>query len=369
MSRNSFKENIIYKLTRLFFAVPETTLPHNYSPKNILIIRQHNQLGDMLAGVSLFSGLKEKYPASMITLIAGPQNYYAVEKNKYIDRLFVFDKKQLWNPLYLKKLLDILRNRYDIVIVPVTVSISFTSNLLSRFSDAMFRVGPSSLDGRKNKSDFLFNIRTEIDWTKQPDANVSEIILEILKPLNVYPRTLKSEITFDQNDLSAAQYFIESLKLENSDKIIGLHVGAGKPQNHWSLKKYIEVIEDLNRNYPVKFYFTGSRTDHEVIEYMRKNLKVPAGYFLSKKIHEVAAVISLSDLFLTNDTGIMHVAGATDTPQISIFGPTNPYNWAPLGKNKYFIRKSELIDDVETEDVLTLCRTILGANLKEANLA
>jgi ADP-heptose:LPS heptosyltransferase len=369
MSRYSLKENIIYKLARLLFAVPETTLPINYYPKNILIIRQHNQLGDMLAGVSLFSGIKEKYPDSRITLIAGPQNYTAVEKNKYIDRLLVFNKKQLWNPLYLKKLLDTFRNSYDIVVVPVTVSISFTSNLLSRFSDAAFRIGPSSLNGKKNRSDFLFNIRIEIDWTKQPDANVSEIILEILKPLNVIPLTLKSEISFDQNDLNTAHYFLQSLNVKDSEKIIGLHVGAGKPQNHWSLKKYIEVIEELNRNYNAKFYFTGSRTDKEVIEYMRKNLQVPAGYFLSKKIHEVAAVISVSDLFITNDTGIMHVAGATDTPQISIFGPTNPYNWAPIGSNKHFIRKSELIDDVETEDVLALCRKILGSSMKEANLA
>ena len=73
----------------------------------------------------------------------------------------------------------------------------------------------------------------------------------------------------------------------------------------------------------------------------------------------MAALISKSDLFISNDTGIMHVAGSTDTPQISIFGPTNPFNWAPIGNNKYFIRKSELIDDVSVQDVLKLCETIL----------
>jgi ADP-heptose:LPS heptosyltransferase len=360
MSRNNIQENIVYKLVRLLFAVPETTLPKNFNPRNILIVRQHNQLGDMLAGVSLFRGLKEKYPGCRITLMAGPQNFYAIEKNKFIDRLFIFEKKKLLNPLYLRKLIDVLRNRYDMVVVPVTVSISFTSCLLSRFSDAEFRIGPSYLNGKKNKGDFLFNIREEVDWNKQPDANVSEIILEVVKPLNIKPSSFKSEITFDSNDTGIAEHFIKTLGKNSSEKLIGLHVGAGKPQNHWSLKKYIEVIEELDRLYPAKFYFTGSRTDREEIEYMRSNLKVNAGYFLSKKIPEVAALISLSDLFITNDTGIMHVAGATDTPQISVFGPTNPYNWAPLGKDKYFIRRSDLIDDVETEDVLGLSRKILG---------
>ncbi|MGA8266048.1 MAG: ADP-heptose--LPS heptosyltransferase, partial [Ignavibacteriaceae bacterium] len=58
------------------------------------------------------------------------------------------------------------------------------------------------------------------------------------------------------------------------------------------------------------------------------------------------------------------VAGTTSIPQITIFGPTNPFNWAPIGENKYFIRKSELIDDVEVDDVLKLCDMILSKGKK-----
>ncbi len=69
--------------------------------------------------------------------------------------------------------------------------------------------------------------------------------------------------------------------------------------------------------------------------------------------------LTFSDLFISNDTGIMHVSGTTETPQISIFGPTNPFNWAPIGPNKYFIRKSELIEDVAVDDVYQLSNMIL----------
>ena len=55
----------------------------------------------------------------------------------------------------------------------------------------------------------------------------------------------------------------------------------------------------------------------------------------------------------------MHVAGTTKTPQISLFGPTNPFNWAPCGKNKIFLRKSDLIDDIEVEDVFEICKVLL----------
>ena len=83
------------------------------------------------------------------------------------------------------------------------------------------------------------------------------------------------------------------------------------------------------------------------------------------EIPRVAALISLSNLFISNDTGIMHVAGTTSTPQISIFGPTNPLNWAPIGKNKFYIRKSELIDDIAVEDVLKMCVYLFPVVKKE----
>ena len=106
-------------------------------------------------------------------------------------------------------------------------------------------------------------------------------------------------------------------------------------------------------------YLTGSSSDNEEINYVIKNVPFKLGCFLNKSIPEVAALISKSTLFISNDTGIMHVAGTTNTSQISIFGPTNPLNWAPIGENKHYIRKSDLIDDIMLEDVYELCRSIL----------
>ena len=42
---------------------------------NILVVRKHNQIGDMLCSLPLFKALKKKYPESSITLVASPTNY------------------------------------------------------------------------------------------------------------------------------------------------------------------------------------------------------------------------------------------------------------------------------------------------------
>ncbi len=190
---------------------------------------------------------------------------------------------------------------------------------------------------------------------------MSERSLDIVRPFGINTINYRSEISFDKNDIKVADNFIEEMALKEGELLIGLHIGAGKPGNRWSLQNYISLINNLNMTYKAKFYLTGSSSDKEELEYIENNCTMEAALFLNKEIPQVAALISKSDLFISNDTGIMHVAGSTDTPQISIFGPTNPFNWAPIGNNKYFLRKSELIDDVSVQDVLNLCREILSA--------
>ena len=359
MSGKSIPSNILNSILKKIFALEENSDKNLGEVKSILIIRQHNQLGDMLAGVSLFRAVKEKYPQSHLTLLSSRDNYYGVIKNKLIDELIVFDKTKMFNPIELIRFILKLRQQFDLTIVPVTVSISFTSNIIARIAKSKIRIGPKSLDGIPNNSAYFFDRRVDIDWRKHPDSNVAEHILEIVRPFGINTKDLSSEISFDESDNDAAKKFISEIRHDPNIVLIGLHVGAGKPQNRWALKKYVELIEKINSSYNCVFYLTGSDSDSEELSFVISNTKVKLNKYLNKEIPKVAALISNSNLFITNDTGIMHVAGTTKTPQISLFGPTNPFNWAPCGKNKIFLRKSDLIDDIEVEEVFDACKNIL----------
>jgi heptosyltransferase-2 len=359
MAKDSIFSSTIYAAFRLMFGVKENHSTKLNSPKKFLIVRQHNQLGDLLAGVSLFRAIKETYTDSHITLILSPVNYPGLIKNRFIDRMFVFDKKKLFSPAYLSQLWKLLRENYDLAIVPVVVSISFTSNLIARLSKSKTRIGPASLNGDKNKSDYFFDRRVHLDWKKEPDSHVAERILDLVRPFGINTENYRAEINFDSVDSSVADKFIESSFKTKKKFLAGLHIGAGKFNNRWPVKNFAGLIKKLNENYSANFYLTGSQADEEAIEFIKNNSDVALGFFLNKPIAQVAALISKSDLFISNDTGIMHVAGTTDTPQVSIFGPTNPFNWAPIGPDKHFIRKSELIDDVTVNDVYQLCDVLL----------
>ncbi|MBL1211770.1 MAG: glycosyltransferase family 9 protein [Ignavibacteriae bacterium] len=356
-------QNIFSKLfsntLKLFLSVDENKSRTIDPPQKVLVVRQHNQFGDLLASVSLFRAIKETYPETELTVIVSPENYYAISKNDFIDRYFVFDKKKVFNPEYYQEFRNLLKEGYDLAIVPATVSISFTSCLISRFAKSKTRIGPNSLNGKPNKAAFMFDRRVDLNWNKFPDCHVSDFILEVVRPFSIAAKVYTSNVKVEEADLDEAKKFIKTLSGIDDEKLIGFHIGAGKPYNKWSMTKFAETIEKLNEKYKCRFYITGSKSDHEEIKYAKENIPHIGGFYLDKSIPELAAVISLSDLFITNDTGVMHVAGATETPQISIFGPTNPFNWAPVGKNKFFLKKQENIESIQVDDVLYLAQKIL----------
>lgn len=369
MAKQTFYSKLTAKIIRRIFSVDRNDDTTLNNPKRILIIRQHNQFGDLLASVSLFRAIKETYPDSYLAILVSPANYYAITSNKYIDKYFVFNKKKLLNPFYFVSLLSFLRADYDVVIVPATVSISYTSSLLARLSKARTRIGPSSLNGAPNDFDYFFDRRIDLDWRKYPDSHVSDFTLDIVRPFGIDTDSFRSSISFGEDEQKEVDKFFESNNISTQKRIVGMHVGAGKPKNRWGLAKFVKVAETLREEFDAQFVFTGSKSDRNELDFIMKNLSFNAAYFIDRKIPSLAALISRCDLFITNDTGVMHVAGATDTPQISIFGPTNPFNWAPIGSNKYFLRKSDLIDDVPVGDVLELARLLLATDIEEVRNA
>ncbi len=364
--KNPFS-TLFLSIIKLFFSLKENPSKNLGELNSILIVRQHNQLGDVLVGQSFVRAIKEKYPHSKINFILSPQNYKALVGNKNIHSYFVFDKKKILNFQYLYSFLKYLKVGYDACFVPVTVSVSFTSNFLARLSKSRIRVGANSLNAEFNISNFLFDRRVDLDWRKHPDSHYAERILELIRPFGLDTKNFRTEVFFEKIHLSKAEKFLSSIKNNSSTEninqnIIGIHPGAGKPQNIWNLDKVVELIKKLKSEFNCLVFIEGTDADKNELDYIKKHSDYQIPEFRNKLIQETAALIELTDLFITTDTGTMHIAGSTNTPVISLFGQTNPYNWAPFGENKYFIRKSDFIDDIEVEDVVKLVKTILNTN-------
>ncbi len=339
------------------------------SVKNILIVRQHNQLGDMLCSVPLFAAVRKKYPGSHITLVASPVNYEILlsDINPYIDKVITYRKASATE---LRDFYSELRHHdYQIGIVPSTVSISRTSHFINYFSGAKVRAGVSSIDQKINKTAYLLNVKSDFLWDPrklhQVDRNleVGALIGCRLSPeeiSNVNIRLSDSEIEFGRS------YIRESFG-EHSASVLSFHPGAGKIPNRWSTDNFISVISDLYKKHQAGILITSGTIDKPVTEAVANglnSLSVPFKVLENTPIRKVAAVIKNTCLYITNDTGTMHVAGGVDANVLSLFGPTHGYEWAPRGTGKIFIQSpTENINDIKAEQVIEQAENLLKENV------
>jgi ADP-heptose:LPS heptosyltransferase len=353
-------KSILNGFLKIIYGVGESAGTNLGQVKSILVVRQHNQLGDVIASTPMFGALKEKYPQAAITVIVSPQNYKAIEKNPFISTMFVYDRHKLSSLTYLKSLRNILKKKYDITVVPVCTSISFTSDFIARLSNSNIRIGARSLDGCINPYSFFFNKLIDLDWRDKPDTHSAIRNLSILTPFGIATENLSPTIYSDDTDAAAIKEFMNSIPGKDNTPIIGLHIGAGKIQNRWHHMKFAELIDLLALKYDARFYLTcGGEGDKELIDAILKNNNNNIKVFTLPGMSLLKSLLDQSSLFITNDTGPMHVAAASKIPVISLFGPTNPNMWAPVGENKVFIKKEEDIDSISVEEVFAAAQKYL----------
>jgi len=344
--------------------------------KNILIVRQHNQLGDMLCSVPLFAAIRKKFPKAHITLVASPINYEILfsDINPYIDKVITYRKAPF------KNLMDFYRelknHDYQIGIVPSTVSISRTSHFINFFSGAKIRVGVKSIDNKINSVEYLLNVKSDFGWDSRK-LHQTERNLDVGRQIgcDLTEQEKKNvRILLSNDEIEFAKIFIDKYFPDKSKLIISLHPGAGKVPNRWKKENFIELIKKLHEKYNCYFLITSGLIDKEITDDVRDRLQaagINCTLLENTPIRKVGAVIKLTDLYITNDTGTLHVAGGVDANIISLFGPTHGYEWAPAGENKICIQShTDNINDITVEEVFkTSCGIIEEVSNKKEILS
>jgi heptosyltransferase II len=334
--------------------------------RKILVVRQHNQLGDMLCVIPLLRQLKESYPGVWISLVASPVNAGVMANNRYLDDVILYDKTRYLTEgrlhlLEFSRFVKGLRAQaYDLAIVPGTVSTSFTSDFLAYLSGAPIRVGVRSLEGRENPAGFLFNLARDLDWRANPRRHQTLRNADIMGGMIPSPQDLHCELTLTAEELEKGRRWITE-RSSGTAKRVAFHPGAGKPPNRWPVEKFAALGTALRKSRGAELFVTEGPMDHDVSQSLVSTLNDQAELITDKGIREVASILSTMHLVVSNDTGVMHVAAAVGVPVVSLFGPTDPHQWAPVTPgNRWIKSRGEDISEVSVEAVLAACEDLLG---------
>ena len=345
------------------------TLDTRFAPGNsprIFVIRQHNQLGDMLCVVPLLRALRLRYPESWISLLASPVNYEPMVGNRYVDEVIKFDKREfvgkeggslLHFPGYVRLL---RKKRFDVAVVPSTVSTSFTSDLLAFLSGARVRIGAGSIQGVPNPSAFFFTHPRDLDWRGLKDYHQARRNMDIWPDRFVKESDLTIELTLTEDELTKGKSFLQRLS-GGAPRVIVYHPGAGKKPNQWPADLFARLADELSGSLSAATVITSGPMDEEPVRGMAGALHRPFELIKNQPIRAVASAIRFADLVVSNDTGIMHVAAAVGTPVLSLFGPTDPGEWAPTGERHRYIRGEDKdIGKIPFDAVLRTAKEMLS---------
>ena len=248
--------------------------------------------------------------------------------------------------------------------MPSTVKISTTSHIINFLSGAKKRVGVKSIDGVKNSASILLNVSADFYWAKNKVHQINRNLqIARLAGCELSDEKENLRLKSSSEDMEYSDKFIKQNFPENKKLIIGFHPGAGKLINTWSTNNFLSLIEELYKKYNNYILITCGEIDKEVIFRMKEGLiKREIRFTIAENLSilQLAAILGKINLYITNDTGPMHIAAMTNVNQISLILDANIYEWAPAGGNKYNL-KSEPgdINTIKLEDVLALSEKIL----------
>ncbi|MFH1367774.1 MAG: glycosyltransferase family 9 protein [Elusimicrobiota bacterium] len=302
-------------------------------------------LGDIVMMTPILKAVKKKYPGSSISLLTIPRSLEISKNLSGIDRFYTLPMTfKTPSPFFFLKLLraalDLRKERFDALIdfkgVQTTPG-SLKMFLLVKIINAKTSIG-RNLGGKG----WFFDHKIK-ETVNKPNTEV-EHTLKLLEPLEIteFDKTIEYPVTRQDTE------FIDSeLKKLNIDKavhkLIGLNPGAFRPSRRWPIDSWKDLINLLTVKYPdCRIFITGEQSELTSIEKLKisDNVIVTNGKY---SIGQLAALFSKLDVFITNDTGPMHLAAAAGAKITAIFGPGDVHRFSPsVAKEKYRIVRKDI---------------------------
>jgi ADP-heptose:LPS heptosyltransferase len=151
-------------------------------------------------------------------------------------------------------------------------------------------------------------------------------------PLSQHPSPLvASLLTGSERDF--ARRLLENLKLHERRPLVGIHPSGGRTVKQWPVERWAEVAARLQRERGATVVVTGSEADRPLAAELTRGLPARALDFSGRlDVRETLALLEQLDLFLSPDTGPMHMATTVGTPSVSVFGPSDPVRYFSGGQ-------------------------------------
>ena len=295
-----------------------------------IVARGTNWVGDAVMTIPALRELRRVFPDSEITLHTRSWALGIFQDADFIDKILPFEPEKSGFKTVLAQAKIWRESNFDLAVI---LPNSFQSALVARLGKAETRVGYAI-----DKRGFLLTDALPVPAWKNERHEIFyylNIVAEIEKRFFGETKVWENEPQFglkvsEERRIRARKCLSEN-GVDLSKKIVALAVGSTNSRaKRWQTGSYTELNDKIAAELNSSVILIGSFDESDVsLEVAEKSKIKPIILTGKTTLAEVAAILSICDLLISNDTGPAHISAALGTKTLVIFGPTNPKTTQP----------------------------------------
>ena len=303
------------------------------------MVRGANWVGDAVMTIPALRELRRVFPAAHITLFTRSWAKGIFEDADFIDEILTFEVGKSKAADVFAQVRTIKEKSFDLAVL---LPNSFESALVAKLGRIPERFGYAK-DGR---SVLLTDAVKIPEWKNEKHEViyylnlVAEIESKLIGAKTVSFDNPKTDLRVSETRKSDARKILEANGVDLSRQTIALGVGSTNSRaKRWQAESYAELNDKFQTDLNANVVLVGAENELEVAQevFDQSNAK-PIILTGKTNLAEAVAVLSEVDLLVANDMGLAHIAPATGTKTLVIFGPTNELTTKPIGAE--IIRKN-----------------------------
>ena len=291
--------------------------------QRILLIRL-SSLGDIVLTTPAIRAVRGHFPDAHIAMLVGKQSAEVLQANPHLDEIITFDRvakdKDTGEMLRIARVLR--ESRFTLAI---DLQRKFRTALLMYLGGVAERVGKGRL--------------CTLSVPEQGNKHATAHYFDLLHAVDIPAVDQRLEMFLVESERAEASQRFDTAGVSQTGLKVGFFPGAGWKLREWMPERFASIGDRLVQHFSAEVLIFGGEKESELVHSVANLMSAPAVPFAGNlQVRELAACIEKCDLFLTNDTGPMHIAAAVGTPTVSLFGPGNHIRFQPLGELHQIIR-------------------------------
>ncbi len=321
-------------------------------------------IGNFVMQSPVFEAIKTSHPAWKLTVWVAPRGTKALaESNPFIDEILEAPlKHSLWGHLTLVRYLRQKKFDTGIVLSPGQLWKSAAYLYLAGISQ---RIGHTYPFFANAQSSFLLTDALP----EKEDLHDIEQNMRLLEVIGISyqspvipptggtpPSAVASyQLPVPEDYAQHARTILHGYSIPGGRIIVGFHVGsaAGFEWKRWPIENFAQVGRTLTHEHAFHILIFGGKDEAVLKQQLKAQLGADAT-LVDSDLLTCAALIKYCRLFLSNDSGLMHIAAAVGVPTYGLFGPTDEKKTGPRGPKSFIIRALGTTPVYDTEKYYSL---------------